>query len=57
MGWDTTTMFFSAEEVKETSLDFSKGTVKVTCAPQIYLVLIWNDIISQCKGEGVKFAA
>ena len=33
-------MFFSVEEVKETSLDISKGTVKVTCGPQIYLVLI-----------------
>ena len=42
--WDgNTTVFFIIEEVKETVLDFSQGTVKVLW---IYFILFYFDIIS-----------
>ena len=35
---NNTAMFFIIEEAKETTLDFSEGTIKVL---QFYFVLIW----------------
>ena len=51
--------FFVIDEVKKAVMDFSQGNVKKKFKRvlQIYLVIIWNESISQFKLDVIKLAA